>query len=115
MPLYCYLCSACGHHDEEFQHMQDNALTHCPVCKEGSYRKQVTLPHTDMKEFHTPIEMYSIALNSIDEVNEFQRRCPDVEVCRDPRDEMFGIPVARTRKQKLAALDAMGFEEKNRK
>ena len=113
MPLYEYECCACGYADDEFQHIRDDRLTICPKCGKDTYQKMVSLPHTDLKEYHTPIEMYSIGLNDEAEIRAFKQQCPDVEVSEDLNDEMWGIPIARTRKQKLAALKAIGFEEKN--
>jgi hypothetical protein len=88
-------------------------LTICPKCQKPDYSKQIAQVATDLREFHTPIEMYSIALNDDDEIKEFKRRAPDVDVATDPRDEMYGIPIARSRKQKLQALKAMEFTELN--
>lgn len=111
MPLYEYKCAECGHEDEEFQHMRDDHLTECPSCDADVYRRQVTLPHSDMIEFAKPCELYSIALNDDEEIRAFKRKAPGVPVETDPRSEMYGIPMARNRKEKLAALDAMGHVE----
>lgn len=35
MPTYDYLCSACGHHFEEFQSMSAKELRKCPECKKN--------------------------------------------------------------------------------
>lgn len=112
MPMYCYECDKCGYAAEDFQTMRDAAHTICPVCSETAYHRVPTLPQTDMREFQEPIEMYSIALNTPEEVRQFQAQCPDVKISDDETDPMFGIPVAATRKQKLAALRAAGFTEK---
>jgi len=85
----------------------------CPACHQPTYRRVVDLPSTDLKEFHTPIEMYSIAVDSIQEVRELQRRCPDVAIEDDPTSEMFGIPLAANRQQKRALLRASGYIETN--
>jgi hypothetical protein len=66
-----------------------------------------------MVEFHRPIEMHSVSMAHPDEIEEFRRRCPGVEVSSDPTDDLYGVPIARTRREKLAVLDAVGFEEKN--
>lgn len=113
MPIYLYRCPECNHSVEEFQHIRDDPIVTCPECSSPSYRRVPALPHTDMKEFRTPIEMYSIALDTVEDIREFKRRCPTVAVSENPRDEMFGIPIAATRKQKLEALKTMGFTEKN--
>lgn len=111
MPIYNYECEACGHTAEEFQFMADPLLSVCPECEQQTYRKRPSLPHSDMIEFNKPVELYSIALNDDDEIREFKRKAPDVHVDPDPRSEMYGVPIARTRKQKLDALSAMGHVE----
>lgn len=68
--------------------------------------------HLDV-EWNTPIQMFSIGLTDDDEIKQFKQACPDVDVSTDPRDDLYGVPIARTRRQKLAALEAVGFEEKN--
>ena len=109
--MYQYECVACQHENLEFQFMKDPHLTECPACGAAAYERRPTLPHSDMVEFHKPIEMYSIALNSDEEIRAFQEKCPDVQVSADPRDDMYGVPIARTRKDKLSAMAAMGYEE----
>lgn len=112
MPIYCYRCEACGHEVEEYQSIHDVAFLRCPKCAATEvYGRIPTLPHTDIKEFQTPIEMYSIAMNSDEEIRGFAARCPGVDVSADPEDPLYGIPVARTRQQKLHALKAMGCTE----
>jgi len=98
---------------EEFQHITDEALTDCEKCgARGSLHTVPTAPHTQL-EYHKPIEMFSIGLTDDEEILAFKGQCPDVDVSMDPSDEMYGIPVARTRQQKLQALRAVGFEEKS--
>lgn len=92
--------------------MKEDPLKQCPECGGVEFHRVPCLPHTDMVEFHKPIEMLSIALNTPDEIRDFQRACPDVEISDDPADENYGVPIARSRKQKLQALRAAGFEEK---
>lgn len=111
MPIYEYECEACGHEDDEFQFMHDDHLTICPKCQMAEYKRRPSLPHSDMIEFHKPVELYSIALNDDEEIRAFKRKAPDVHVETDPRSEMYGIPIAKTRKQKLDALEAMGHVE----
>lgn len=117
MPMYSYRCCACQHEDTEFKRMQDATPVGdcivCPKCSSTAYQRLIDLPHTDMKEYETPIEMHSIAVNHPDDVREFKRRCPTVACSDDESDPMYGIPVARSRKQKLAALQAAGFVETN--
>lgn len=42
MPTYEYLCQACNHRFEQWQHMTDDALTICPVC--GGHIRRVFFP-----------------------------------------------------------------------
>lgn len=114
MPLYDYKCETCGHLAEEFKKITSESKPEiCPHCSAQTYVRQVSLPHTDLKEFHTPIEMFSIALDTDEEIAEFVRKCPDVDVCTDKSSDMYGIPVARNRKAKLQALKAAGYQETN--
>jgi len=115
MPLYVYRCSdpECNHEREEFQHIHDDPKTICPLCHGDTLRRVPTRTHTSQREYDTPIQMHSIGLNGPEEIAEFKRRCPGVDVSADPNDELYGVPVARTRHQKLRALDAVGFEEKS--
>lgn len=112
MPMYSYAC-VCGHTDDEFQKMSSEPLTVCPKCQGPTYRRVPTVPHTNLIEFHKPIEMFSIACNSDAEIREMQIKAPGVDISTDPRDEMYGVPIARNRAQKLAALNAAGFVETN--
>ena len=115
MPLYDYTCEACGHADTEFQKMSSDPLTVCPACQQPRYVKQVSLPSGGMeKNYFSPIEMYSIALDNDAEIADFKRRCTssELDIATDPNDPMYGIPIARNRRQKLAALDASGFQER---
>lgn len=112
MPIYCYRCRTCGHAVEEYQSMRDDAYDECPACGSREYGRVVPRVSSPQQEFATPIEMYSIGLSDEAEIREFKRRCPDVDVSADPRDPLYGVPVARSRAQKLAALQAVGFEER---
>lgn len=71
------------------------------------------LPHTDLKEYRQPVEMFSVAVEDIEEIRELQRKCPDAFISDDPRDEMYGVPIAKNRKAKLQVLKASGFVETN--
>ena len=44
MPIYEYLCSACGHAHEALQKMSDAALTDCPGCGKSELKKQISSP-----------------------------------------------------------------------
>lgn len=113
MPRYDYACSSCGHAAEEVHSIHLDSLTICPKCQDPSYAKQIAQVATDLREFHTPIEMYSIALNDDEEIKAFKKSAPDVDISTDQADPMYGIPIARSRKQKLQALKAMEFTELN--
>lgn len=112
MPIYSYTC-LCGHADDEYQKMSSEPLTVCPKCQGPWYRRVPTIPHTNLIEFHTPIEMFSVACNNDEEIREMQRRVPGLDISTDPKDEMYGVPIARNRAQKLAALEVAGFVETN--
>lgn len=110
MPMYEYSCP-CGFSDVEYQRMSSTPLTVCPKCKGAEYHRVPSVPHTNLIEFHKPIEMFSIACNSLEEIREMQVKAPDVLISDDPNDEMYGVPIARNRAQKKAALAAAGFME----
>lgn len=112
MPMYDYVCGACGHEDTEY-HRMGHVLSVCPKCQRPAYLKQVSLPHTDLKEFHTPIEMYSVAEEDLGKIRDLKRRCPDADISDDPANPLYGVPVARSRKAKLQVLKANGFQEIN--
>ncbi|KHF25999.1 FmdB family zinc ribbon protein [Solemya velum gill symbiont] len=42
MPIYDYLCGACGHEHEAMQKMNDAPLTTCPECGEDELKKQLS-------------------------------------------------------------------------
>lgn len=111
MPIYDYKCPACQHVSiDVYRKMNNESPEVCPVCTAAMERVPV-LAHTSMKEFHTPIEMYSIALDTDEEIQSFKRTAPDVDVSTDQNDPMYGIPIARSRHQKLQALRAAGAQE----
>ena len=39
MPIYEYLCPACGRRTEAWQKMDEDPLTDCPACGEADLRK----------------------------------------------------------------------------
>lgn len=113
MPIYQYQCAGCSVEFDIFQKMSSDPLTDCLHCKAPAMLHRVpTLPHTDLKEFHTPIEMHSIAMEDEQEIKDFIRKT-GVEVSLDPNDPNYGVPIARCRSQKCKALDAAGFAERN--
>ena len=48
MPLYEYLCDACGHRFEKFQKFSDPIVDTCPVC-DGAVRKLISSPAIQFK------------------------------------------------------------------
>lgn len=42
MPIYEYICQACGHELEALQKLSDAALTDCPKCGKSELKKQVS-------------------------------------------------------------------------
>lgn len=42
MPIYEYLCQACGHELEAIQKISDPLLTDCPACARSSLKKKLT-------------------------------------------------------------------------
>lgn len=115
MPMYTFCCTACKHSDTEFRSMRDTTtiggVVICPKCGKTTYKRLTDVPWTDLKEFHKPIEMLSVAASTIEQVRDIQRRCPGVEINDDINSEDFGIPVVANRKQKKAVLKAVGFQE----
>jgi putative FmdB family regulatory protein len=49
MPIYAYRCAACGHAKDVLQKMSDPALTTCPSCGAGEFRKQLTAAGFQLK------------------------------------------------------------------
>lgn len=113
MPLYVYRCDSCNHGTEEFQHIKDQPLTECPECGLSVYHRVPTVPHTDMQEFAEPIHMHSIGLCHDDDIKAFKQRNPGVQISEDPNDPLHGVPIAKSRKEKLSILKIEGWEERN--
>jgi putative FmdB family regulatory protein len=110
MPIYSYACGKCDHADDEYLKMDSAApVINCPKCGALEYVKQVSMVGTDMDENRKPQELYSVACNSMEEIRAMQ--AAGVPCSDDPNDELFGVPVARSRKQKLAAYKVAGFVE----
>jgi hypothetical protein len=57
--------------------------------------------------------MLSIALDNEDEIAEFRQRNPGVEIESDRSKRNFGVPIARSRSQKLSILKNENFVETN--
>lgn len=49
MPIYEYVCRACGAQSEITHRMADPPATHCPVCAEPALTKQVSAPAFRLK------------------------------------------------------------------
>lgn len=114
MPIYVYKCCDCNHEFEEYQHISDAVLKDCPVCKfVGSLDRVPTITRTDMTDYRNPIQMHSIGLAHRDEIDDFQRRNPDVRISRDENDPLYGVPIAESYKQKKQILKKEGFIDKN--
>lgn len=112
MPMYDYKCTECKHTDTEFFHLvsfDTNACIKCPACGVKSYERQISASRPSNAEFHTPIELQSAGCNSWEEIREMQRA--GVEISDDPKSELFGIPIARNRQQKLKAYKVAGMVE----
>ncbi|KKL89128.1 hypothetical protein LCGC14_1917800 [marine sediment metagenome] len=113
MPLYDYTCDDCKCEYETFQRIKDESIKVCPICGSPTYHRVPTLPNTPMKEFQTPIEMNSVAMTYHQDIVDFKRQNPDVECSHDPKDPLYGVPIAKSRQEKLKVLDKVGFCEKN--
>ncbi len=109
MPLYTTRCQSCSHVDEDvFARMASSHV--CSKCGAAAERIPV-LAHTDLKDFAIPIELQSIACTSVSEIREMQRA--GVTISDDPNDELYGVPIAHNRREKLRALKTAGFVETN--
>jgi putative FmdB family regulatory protein len=49
MPIYEYLCSACGHTEDHLLRLSDAPLTKCPACGKKKYEKQLTAAGFQLK------------------------------------------------------------------
>lgn len=113
MPLYVYQCSQCGHEAEEFFHIRsipDDVF--CPQCDSKMGRVPCRIG-TPLAEYGKPIEMHSVALCHPDDIAAFKRRYPDIECSTKPDDPLYGVPVAKSRAQKLQVLRGEGWEERS--
>lgn len=110
MPIYEFACTACKRRHEEYQKITSDGTAVCPVCTSPSVRVP-SVPHSDLVEFRTPIAMFSVAVEDIDEIRRLKRECPDADISDDPDDPDYGVPKARSRKAKNQILKASGFVE----
>ena len=53
MPIYEYVCGACGNSHEALQKISDAPLTDCPACGQSSLKKKVSAPAFDRLERNT--------------------------------------------------------------
>lgn len=116
MPLYHFECTNCHHADDEWAKMADAVSVgdsvRCPKCHSVSYLRRPDRPHSDLIEFHTPIEMFSIAMDNDHEIKAFIQKT-GIAVSLDQDDPNYGLPVVKNRKEKLQALKGAGFREGN--
>ena len=49
MPIYEYVCGACGHHLEALQKMTEGPLRKCPECGKSQLRRLVSAPQFRLK------------------------------------------------------------------
>ena len=49
MPIYAYLCDACGHEHDTLQKLSDPVLTVCPACHAERYRRKLTAAGFQLK------------------------------------------------------------------
>ncbi|MBC8257773.1 MAG: zinc ribbon domain-containing protein [SAR324 cluster bacterium] len=49
MPIYEYLCNACGHEFEEVQKFNDPTMEECPDCGKNSAERQVSMSSFHLK------------------------------------------------------------------
>lgn len=117
MPSYEFQCQVCAHEDTEFYTMADvpgfGDKVECPKCLHPAYRREVAAPATDIRPFNKPIEMQSIGMGHPGDIRDFQRRNPDVPIATNPKHPLYGVPIARTRKEKTTILRNEGFQENN--
>lgn len=115
MPIYSYRWTdAQGGTFDEFQKMVDDPLSEYRgrPCERTIHRAAVRTQY-GAGSGTNPIKMLSIGVDSIEEVHAFRRRNPGVDISDNPNDEDFGVPVARSRTQKLRILANEGFQETN--
>jgi putative FmdB family regulatory protein len=49
MPIYEYLCGACGHVLDALQKVSDEPLVHCPTCGAPELKRQLSAPRFRLK------------------------------------------------------------------
>lgn len=101
---------------ELYQSMDEPHYTHHPD-NGRPIRRVVQCPHVQGNYGEgngcKPIEMMSIALDNEDEIAAFRQRNPGTEISDRRGDPLFGVPVVKSRGEKLRVLDKEGFQETN--
>jgi len=49
MPIYPYVCTACGHEFDALQKISEDPLTECPECGQATLRKRLAAPAFQLK------------------------------------------------------------------
>lgn len=115
MPMYPYrYTDEPGGTFDEFQRMTDPHLTE----KDGRPCERTVAPFKAVTAYGEgnhcdPIKMMSIAVDNEDEIAAFRERNPGTEISSDRRSRDFGVPVVKSRSEKLRVLAREGFVETN--
>lgn len=108
MPRYPYTCDACDDEVDVFKLMSqyDDPET-CPTCGAQMAHNFMArgTPATLDKPFHKPIEMFSIAPETPQQMADLRRKLPDTQFTRDL------VPLAHTRAEKMRILKAVNYQE----
>lgn len=113
MPRYQYACDACEHEFETFQHIRSEPMIRCPECGKPRLQRVPQMCGTLNREYKKPIEAFSIALDTEEEIDAFRDRNPGTDISRDRRHPLFGVPVLRSRAEKLRVYKREGMIETN--
>lgn len=107
MPLRTFTCEKCGRTERVFQTLHEELSPPCS-CGGKTFRDytQESGNRNCTGAFRTPIEMASIGPVMPDELPAFKQACPQVDLTPE------GVPLARTRHQKLQVLRHFGMQEK---
>ena len=66
MPIYEYVCTACGHDFDEIQKISDKPIRKCPVCSKSKVEKKVSLSGFHLKGGGWYSDGYSIPASTGD-------------------------------------------------
>ena len=111
MPEYCFRCPQCNKRVSVLRPMKDwDKPKSCPHC--SSYMgRDLAAEHTNSRStYKKPIEMFSVAVDPED-ISAFRQRNPGVDVAE--KGPLTGVPIARSRTEKLSILKNEGFHENN--